>query len=156
MQAYPRTTTSVEIVVALSALIAIVPGAGAVPVVHGLVPSEVAVLPGVIVIEQLLPADNIGPQVVEYVVPLGKLGEVTSRFSAGWLPVLVTVMILATPELGVPLIPYSVSPVTLRANVLTLLVRVVVLVVHTTPMFEIFAVATVPVLLLTVHVWFAG
>lgn len=83
MQAYPRTTTSVEMVVALSALIEIVLGTGDVPVVHGLVPSEEAVLPGVIVIEQLLPAVNIGPQVVKYIVPLGKVGAVIRRFSAG-------------------------------------------------------------------------
>jgi hypothetical protein len=65
MQAYPRTTISVEMVVALSALIDIVPATGAVPVVHGFVPSDVAVLPGVIVMVQLLPAANIGPQLVE-------------------------------------------------------------------------------------------
>lgn len=65
-------------------------------------------------------------------------------------------MSLAKPELGVPLMPYSVSPVTLRTRVLTLLVRVVALVAHTTLIFDTFAFPTVPEPLVTKHVWFVG
>lgn len=68
----------------------------------------------------------------------------------------VTVISLSRPELGVPLTPYSVSPVTLRARVLTLLVRVVVLVAHTTLIFDTFAFPTVPDPFVTVQVWFVG
>lgn len=70
MQPYPRITTFAETVVALSALIAMVLGVGAIPFVQ----AEVAVFPGVIVIEQLLPAVNVVPQLEEDVVPLGKVG----------------------------------------------------------------------------------
>lgn len=79
-------------------------------------PSEVAVAPGVIVIVQLLDAASVLPQVVGLVVPVGQVGGVTDKFTAGLLPVFVMVIIRASPEEGVPLTPNSVSPVTLKAN----------------------------------------
>lgn len=129
---------------------------GAVPVVQGLVPSDVAVFPGTMVIVQLLPAASVEPQLVKDVVPLGQVGGEKKRFTAGAVPVLVTVMTLGTPELGVPLTPYSVSPVTLSAKLLTLDESVVVFVVHARPMFVTFALPTAPEPLLTEHVWPAG
>ena len=64
-----------ETVLALSALIEIVCATGAVPVVvQGLVPSDVAVFPGVIVIVQLPFAASDGPQFVVAVVPEGQFG----------------------------------------------------------------------------------
>ena len=79
-------------------------------------PSEVAVTPGVIVIVQLLDAASVLPQVVELEVPAGQFGGVTAKLTAVLLPVLVMVITRASPEEGVPLTPYSVSPVTLKAN----------------------------------------
>ena len=75
-----------------------------------------AVVPGVIVIVQLLDAASVPPQVVELEVPAGQVGGVTDKFTAGLLPVLVMVMIRASPEEGIPLTPYSVRPVILKAN----------------------------------------
>jgi hypothetical protein len=140
----------------LSAVVVMLLAIGAVPVVQGLVPSDVAVFPGTMVIVQLLPAASVEPQLVKDVVPLGQVGGEKKRFTAGAVPVLVTVMTLGTPELGVPLTPYSVSPVTLSAKLLTLDESVVVFVVHARPMFVTFALPTAPEPLLTEHVWPAG
>ena len=64
-----------ETVLALSALIEIVCATGAVPVcVQGLVPSEVAVFPGVIVIVQVALAASDEPQFELAVVPEGQVG----------------------------------------------------------------------------------
>ena len=63
-----------EAAVALSAWIEIVCGVGATPVVHALVPFDVAVLPGVIVIVQLLPGASDAPQFELAVVPEGQVG----------------------------------------------------------------------------------
>ena len=98
-------------VVALSALIEIVCWVGTAPVVHALAPSDVAVFPGVIVIVQLPFAASDGPQFEVAVVPEGQFGGLlTKRFDVALLPVLVTSMVLATPEVGVgvPGRPYSV------------------------------------------------
>ena len=83
-------------------------GTGAVPAVHGLMPSDVAVFPGVIVIVQELAGAKIAPHVVLVEVPEGKEGALTATLPAGELPVFVTVITLGSPELGVPLNPYSV------------------------------------------------
>ena len=64
-----------ETVLALSALMDMVCATGAVPVVvQGLVPSEVAVFPGVMVIVQLLLAASDEPQVELAFVPDGHVG----------------------------------------------------------------------------------
>ncbi len=66
------------------------------------------------------------------------------------------VIIRATPDAGVPPIPYSVSPVTLSAKSLTLVANVVVFVMQLTLTFVTFAPAMVPLPLVTVQVCVAG
>ncbi|OYT99488.1 MAG: hypothetical protein CFE40_06495 [Burkholderiales bacterium PBB1] len=102
-----------------------VPGRGAVPTEQGLVPSDDAVDPGVMEMVQLLLAVSVLPQLLELVVPAGQVGKDTATLIAVSLPVLVTVIERAAPDEGVPPIPYSVSPVTLRAILLTLMASVV-------------------------------
>ena len=63
-----------ETVFALSALIVIVCGVGATPVVHALAPFDVAVLPGVIVILHVALAASDEPQFELAVVPEGQVG----------------------------------------------------------------------------------
>ena len=63
-----------ETELALSALIVIVCGVGATPVVHALVPSDVAVLLGVIVIVQVALGASDDPQFELAVVPGGQVG----------------------------------------------------------------------------------
>lgn len=121
-----------------------VPGTGAVPVVHGLFPSELAVGPGVMVTEQLAPAAKTAPQVVLKVVPMGKASGSKTRFSAWALPVFVTVITLGNPDVGVPLIPYSVNPETLSARSDTLNERVVGSATQFTATFVTLPAATVP------------
>jgi hypothetical protein len=75
-------TTSLETVAALSALTWTRPGRGAVPLEQGLVPSDVGVLPGIMVIAQLAPASNTLPQVVELAVPVGHVGVATDKLYA--------------------------------------------------------------------------
>ena len=75
MQPYPSITTVLETVLALLALTEIVCATGAVPViVQGLVLSEVAVFPGVIVIVHVPLAARDGPQFELAVVPEGQVG----------------------------------------------------------------------------------
>ena len=123
---------------------------------HAAVPSEVALLPGVIVTVQLLEGVRVDPQVVEEVVPDGNVGKLTLRFCAVSEPTLVIVIILANPELGVPLTPNSVIPVTLKATSLTLAERVVELSTHVTTTLVIFEEPVVPEPLLIVQVCEAG
>ena len=65
---------------------------------------------------------------------------------------LLTVMVLARPELGVPDTPYSVYPVLLNAKLLLLVVSVVVFVTQLTDTLVTFAPPIVPLPLVTVHV----
>lgn len=122
-----------------------------------MVPSDDAVDPGVMVMVQLLLAVSVLPQVVELVVPAGQVGADTATLIAGLLPVLVTVIERAAPDEGVPLTPYSVSPVTLRAILLTLMARVVEL-LQVRLTFVTFAPPMVPLPLVTTQVcadgWF--
>ena len=78
------------------------------------------------------------------------------RFEVGLLPVLVTIMVLARPEVGVPDTPYSVYPVLLKAKLLTLVLNVVVLVTQTTEMLVTFEPPMMPLPLLTVQNCVAG
>lgn len=68
----------------------------------------------------------------------------------------VTVIILARPELGVPLTPYSVRPVTLSARAEVLTERVVVSVTQFTEIFVTALEPIVPDPFVTVHVCVAG
>jgi len=63
-----------ETVFALSALIEIVCATGAVPIVQGFVPSDVAVFPGVMVIVHVAFAASDEPQFELAVVPKGQVG----------------------------------------------------------------------------------
>jgi len=72
------------------------------------------------------------------------------------VPVLVTVIIRGKPELGVPLTPYSVRPVTLRARALTLVESVVAFVEQVTVMLVMFAEPTVPLPFVITQLWSMG
>ncbi len=103
-------------VLALSALKLRVLATGAVPDEQGLLPSELATAPGVIVTEHVAPASKVAPHVVVCDVPEGHVGELTIKFVAVNVPEFVKVNTLGTPEDGVPETPYSVIPLTLRAK----------------------------------------
>jgi hypothetical protein len=108
------------------------------------------------VIVQLLEAARVAPHVVEEVVPDGKVGKLTLRFCAVLDPTLVIVITLGNPELGVPLTPDSVIPVTLKASRLRLAERVVELSTQVTLTLVMFEKPAVPEPLVTIQVCVAG
>lgn len=133
-------------------------GRGVVPVSEqGLLPPELAVAPGVMVIVQMAPGSKGALQLaVLEMVSVGHDGIETLKLMAGMLPVLVMVSIRCVPELGVPTTPYSVSPVTLKAKSLTLVDKVVLLVTQFTCTSVTLEAPTVPLPFVTVHTWFTG